>query len=64
MIETLYQAILPWIPVITGASISMALASMVMIPWLLVRMPQDYFITDTRLLPERGGTAQRSQRLL
>ena len=57
MIDTLYQSLGPWMPWITGASIAMALASMVLIPWLLVRMPEDYFVSDTRLLPARGLSA-------
>lgn len=57
MIESLYQSISPWVPLITLLSIAMAVASMVFIPWLLVRMPSDYFISDTRLLPARGTRA-------
>lgn len=33
----------PWLPWMTGAGIIMALLSMLAIPWLLVRMPANYF---------------------
>lgn len=53
-LESLYQTLLPWLPSLTAAGIGMALASMIAIPWLIVRMPADYFVTDQRLMPERS----------
>lgn len=56
-IEALYQLIEPWLAVLTASGIAMAVASMVAIPWLILRMPEDYFVSDKRLLPERSTLA-------
>lgn len=47
----------PWLPWITGIGIVMALLSMLAIPWLLVRMPVDYFNTPSRPVDLRGPLA-------
>ncbi len=56
-----WQALLEWaqplFPALTLAGVIMALASMLAIPWLLVRMPADYFNTPGRPLHYRGPLA-------
>jgi len=49
-----YQALLPWIPLITATGIVMAIASTLAIPWLLIRMPADYFVSRKRPRPDRS----------
>ena len=56
-LEALYQQLEPWLALMTGVGIAMALASMFAIPWLIVRMPDTYFVTEQRLLPERSTLA-------
>lgn len=52
----LYHWLEPAIPWLTGAGIVMALVSMFAIPWLLVIMPEDYFVTPEREA-DRGALA-------
>lgn len=47
----------PWLPGLTVVGVIMALASMLAIPWLLVRMPVDYFNEASRPLHYRGPVA-------
>lgn len=49
-----YQAMLPWIPLITATGMIMAIASMLAIPFLLIRIPADYFVTRKRPRPDRS----------
>ncbi|MBL7249867.1 PGPGW domain-containing protein [Alloalcanivorax sp. C16-2] len=44
----------PWLPGLTAVGVVMALASALAIPWLVVRMPVDYFNTPSRPLQYRG----------
>jgi Na+/proline symporter len=53
-IQGLYQSLLPWLTVITVAGIVMAVASTLAIPWLLLRMPAEYFVTRKRPKPDRS----------
>lgn len=55
--QPLLEALQPLLPTLTGAGVVMALASMLAIPWLLVRMPVDYFNTPSRPLHYRGPLA-------
>lgn len=55
--QALQELLIRYVPVLTLSGIIMALASMVAIPWLVVRMPQDYFVNDTRPPPDRGALA-------
>lgn len=57
LIDSLYQQLLPWLPAITAGGLIMAIASMIAIPWLIVRMPEDYFVQEQRLLPQRSVIA-------
>jgi hypothetical protein len=52
-ILTRMEPLFPWL---TGAGIAMALISMVALPWLLIRMPRDYFVAPERD-PDRGPVA-------
>ncbi len=53
----LWAVLLPWIPTLTIAGVVMALASMIAIPWLLLKMPADYFVTRRKPDVERGVLA-------
>lgn len=46
----------PWLPWMTGTGIVMALFSMLAIPWLLVRMPANYFNRRSSPSEWRGPT--------
>lgn len=47
----------PWLPLMTGLGVLMALVSMLAIPWMLVRLPRDYFNAPTRTNQWRGPMA-------
>ena len=49
-----YQTLLPWIPVITAIGMVMAVVSTLAIPWLLIRVPADYFVSRRRPRPDRS----------
>ncbi|WP_115719874.1 hypothetical protein [Gallaecimonas mangrovi] len=46
-LDTLIKAITPYLPALGIAGIVMVLASMVVIPYLIVKMPADYFVRDS-----------------
>lgn len=47
----------PWLPTMTIVGVIMAVASTLAIPWMVIRMPQDYFNTPTRPTEYRGPVA-------
>ncbi|PKM21770.1 MAG: hypothetical protein CVV10_07655, partial [Gammaproteobacteria bacterium HGW-Gammaproteobacteria-14] len=47
-LNAIYQLMLPWLPVITLSGLIMGIASTIAIPWLILRMPADYFVTRKR----------------
>lgn len=47
-LEPHLRALEPWLPWITAVGVLMALISMLAIPWMLVRMPTDYFNAPSR----------------
>ncbi len=55
--QPLLDQLQPLLPILTVTGVVMALASMMAIPWLLVRMPRDYFNTPSRPLHYRGPLA-------
>ena len=56
-LEPLAQQLEPWLPALTVTGIIMALASCVAIPWLLLRMPEDYFTESYQPHTHRGPLA-------
>lgn len=54
-LERLYDAMLPWLPALTASGVFMALASMVAIPWLVVRMPANYFTSHSKPPADRSA---------
>jgi hypothetical protein len=54
LLRSLYQPLLPWIPLLTAAGVVMAVASTLAIPWLLLRMPATYFVSRRRPKPDRS----------
>jgi uncharacterized membrane protein len=52
--QPLLEQLQPLLPILTVTGVVMAVASMLAIPWLLVRMPQDYFNTPSWPLHYRG----------
>ena len=56
-LEPLVRHLEPWLPALTAIGVVMALASALAIPWLVVRMPVDYFNTPSRPLHYRGPLA-------
>lgn len=52
--QALLEQLQPLFPALTAVGVVMALASMMATPWLLVRMPSDYFNTPSRPLHYRG----------
>ena len=53
----LAQQLEPWVPALTITGFIMALASCVAIPWLLLRMPADYFTESYLPHANRGPLA-------
>lgn len=53
-LESLYALLAPALPWLTGAGLAMALLSMIAIPWLVVRIPQDYFSAPWKPHVKRG----------
>ena len=53
-LESLYQILLPWLSLLTISSVVMALASSIALPWLLLRLPADYFIQERQTTPHRS----------
>jgi hypothetical protein len=56
-LDSLYQSIQQALPWITAVGIVMAVASMVAIPLLVVRMPADYFVAKRPQRRHRGALA-------
>jgi hypothetical protein len=50
----LWEIVEPWMPALVGLGIVMAIASTFAIPWLIVRMPADYFTTRRKPDIDRG----------
>lgn len=48
LLELLYQALLPWLPLLSLIGLVMALTSTIALPWLLLRIPADYFVTPSK----------------
>ena len=47
-LQQLYDLFAPWLPALTLGGLIMAVASMIAIPWLVVRMPPDYFTSASK----------------
>ena len=43
-----WEAVAPWTPWLVGSGIVLGLASMVLIPWLIIHMPADYFVAPRK----------------
>ncbi|RUO26993.1 hypothetical protein CWE09_09960 [Aliidiomarina minuta] len=43
-----YQVLAPWIPLLTSISVLLALVSLILVPVLIVKMPDDYFLAARR----------------
>lgn len=56
-LQASYDFLAPALPWLTGAGVLMALLSMIAIPWLVVRIPDDYFSTPDRPEVQRGPLA-------
>lgn len=48
MVEQFFQALTPYLQWLAIVGFVMALASMLVIPWLIVKMPVDYFVRPRR----------------
>lgn len=42
--QSVWETITLWTPWLVGSGIALGLASMILIPWLIIRMPADYFV--------------------
>jgi Na+/proline symporter len=54
LLDSLYQALLPWLPLLTMAGLVMALTSTIALPWLLLRIHTEYFVSQHK--PKRDRT--------
>lgn len=43
-----YEIIAPWVPLLTSISLLLALVSVILVPVLIVKMPDDYFLAARR----------------
>ncbi|MCH8542827.1 MAG: hypothetical protein LAT61_04585 [Alcanivorax sp.] len=48
VVHGFWDTIAPWTPWLVGSGIALGLASMVLIPWLIIRMPADYFVAPRK----------------
>ncbi|MDF1780315.1 MAG: PGPGW domain-containing protein [Alcanivoracaceae bacterium] len=53
-LQTLYAHVEPAIPWITSVSLLMAIISMIAIPFLVIRIPEDYFVAEKKPASHRG----------
>lgn len=53
-LESLFELLQPWLPLLTISGLVMAIASAVALPWLLVRLPEDYFVSVKKTQPDRS----------
>lgn len=54
LLESLYQSLLPWLPLLTISGLVMAIASAVALPWILIRLPEYYFVATQQHKPDRS----------
>jgi len=52
--EQLPPLLVDYLPVLTITGVVMALLSTIAIPWLVIRMPHDYFVDDSKPPGRRG----------
>lgn len=48
ILESLYQALLPWLPLLSITGLVMALTSTIALPWLLLHIPAEYFVSKRK----------------
>jgi len=48
LLESLYQTLLPWLPLLSLIGFVMALTSTIALPWLLLRIPAEYFVSRAK----------------
>ncbi|WP_229145872.1 hypothetical protein [Alcanivorax sp. 1008] len=53
-LESLYHSLQPWLPLLTAIGTVMAIASTIAIPWLILRMPAEYFVSRAKPAPDRS----------
>ena len=53
-LESLYQSVLPWLPLLSISGLLMAIVSVIALPWVVVRMPADYFVTVRKTKQDRS----------
>ncbi|WP_223422930.1 PGPGW domain-containing protein [Alcanivorax limicola] len=46
--QGLWDTVSAWTPWLVGSGIALGLASMVLIPWLIIHMPADYFVAPRK----------------
>ncbi len=54
LLESWYQSILPWLPLLSISGLTMAIVSVIALPWVVVRMPADYFVTARKTKQDRS----------
>lgn len=54
-LESWYQSILPWLPLLSISGLIMAIVSVIALPWVVVRMPADYFVTVRQAKYDRSA---------
>lgn len=55
LIKSLYALLQPWLPALTVAGVIMAVASTLALPWLILRLPEDYFVHPRKPRPDRSA---------
>ncbi|MDF1629824.1 MAG: hypothetical protein P1U78_08520 [Alcanivoracaceae bacterium] len=53
-LESLYHSLQPWLALLTATGTVMAIASTIAIPWLILRMPAEYFVSRIKPAPDRS----------
>lgn len=55
LLESIFQAVLPWLPLLTVGGFVMAAASTIALPLVLIRIPADYFVSAHRNKNDRSS---------
>lgn len=53
-LESLYQSVLPWLPLLSISGFAIAIVSAIALPWVLVHIPANYFITAPKTKQNRS----------
>ena len=54
LLESIYQSVLPWLPLLSISGLVMAVASIIALPWVLIHIPENYFVSAPKPKQDRS----------